>query len=127
MIYPETKTQIAILEWLAWQHPDARKHVVKIRNEGAFKGGGLFTAIRAGLQPKASDLFIAYPVGPYHGAWIEVKPDGYKMTKSNKSHHEGQIEFIRIMRLQGYFGEMIIGVDQGISALQSYFNTKVPV
>ena len=98
-IYKETKTQIAILEWLAWQNPEARKHVVKIRNEGAFKGGGLFTAIKAGFQPKASDFLLAYPIAPYHGAWIEVKPDGYKVTKSNQEHHDGQIEFLKLMRL----------------------------
>lgn len=121
-IYPETRVQITILEWLALQHPRARKHVVKIRNEGAYKGGGLYVAIKAGLHIGASDFILAYPLGNFHGAWIEVKPDGYKVTKSNKEHHDNQMEFIELMRSVGFFAEMIIGVDQGIDALKRYFN-----
>jgi len=119
-IYKETLTQITILEWLHWQHPEVRKHVIKIRNEGAFKGGGLFTAIQAGLHIGASDFFVAYPSNGYHGAWIEVKPDGWKLTKKEERHHKEQMEFIKKMRLQKYFAEMIVGVDEGINALKLY-------
>lgn len=123
MIYPETQTQIAILEWLAWQFPEVRKHVIKIDNEGVRSKAGLFVSIRAGLYTKAADLFLCYPMDNYHGAFLEVKRDGYvPKSRKEKEHMGAQLEFLAQRRVMGYFAEMAIGVDQGINALKTYLH-----
>lgn len=123
-VYPETRVQQNILKWLSWQHPAVRKYVIKIDNEGKRTLTGNVVAISAGLHVGASDLFIAWPMSIYHGIFLEVKPEGYKVTKSKQKHHDEQIAFLALMRLKNYYAEMIIGVDQGIDVLKSYLSLR---
>lgn len=128
---PEQNTQIAILEWCAIQYPNLREVAIKIDNEGKRKvivrNGktipvGLFLAKKMGLMPRASDLFYPYPTPRYFGLWMEVKPDGWKgpSGKAEKERVEGQLKFISNMIDKGYYGEMVVGVDQGIDLIKRY-------
>lgn len=128
-LFPESQVQIATLEWLAAFNPRARKCIIKIDNEGKRKtiisGGktipvGNILACKMGLHPGASDLFLAWPTAKYAGLWCEVKPPLYKVTKSNLEHYESQMEFIKLMREQGFHADMGIGVDQCISIFSNY-------
>ncbi len=128
---PEQNTQIAILEWCEIQHPELRKFAIKIDNEGKrsviVRNGktipvGLFLAKRMGLLPKASDLFFPFPTAKHYGLWMEVKPDGWKgpSGKAEKERVQGQLAFISAMIDKGYYGEMVVGVDQGIDLINRY-------
>lgn len=122
----EQRTQLAICEWLKLQHPEPYEHIVKIDNEGKRTVGAHILAKRMGLHPGASDLFLAWPIGQFHGHWMEIKPDGWKgpYGKKAKLHHERQMKFLEKMRERGYFTSFVIGVDQGIDAFKSYFMSK---
>jgi hypothetical protein len=124
MATPEQKTQMAAYEWLTMQHPRLAKYFVKIDNEGIRSIGGHINAIKCGLQPKASDVFFAWPVEPYHGLWIEIKADGWKGAsgKKQKEHIEGQLAFQANMRAAGYATAFCIGVDKIIATLQLYIS-----
>jgi hypothetical protein len=117
------------------QHPYLVDFLVKIDNEGKRKtivrNGktipvGLFLAKRMGLRPKASDLFIAWPTLNHYGLWLEIKPDGWKgpRGKKEKEHIEGQLNFLSRMRLKGYEGKLVVGVDEGIKAIKDYLKAS---
>ncbi len=124
-LYPETKTQMAVVQWLKLYHPEAFKHVIKIDNEGRRTGVGHAVAVKAGLHIGASDLFIAYPVTPYHGCFLEIKPDGWKLTPSKQKHYDSQMAFIQKMRRAGYAADLRIGVDECIEFLTSYLANEI--
>lgn len=118
--YAEDKTCRAWLEWLGWQYPIVRDHVIKIDNEGASNRA---KAVSLGLHPKASDYFIAWPTIEYMGLWLEVKPDGWKPnSKAKREHMEGQLAFGEKMKARGYQFAFCIGVDECIQATKDYLN-----
>lgn len=124
-IFPENKTCIAILQWMDKQYPIQREYITKIENEG--KRG--FFAIKLykslGFNSKASDYFLAWPTKNHAGLWIEVKKDGWKFTPSQKKHIDGQMAFIEKMKVRGYYGRMIIGVDEGIKCIDDYLKERI--
>jgi hypothetical protein len=67
-----------------------------------------------GLRPGVSDIVIAYPVGPHHGAYMELKRD----RKSKVS--DDQIDWLARVRMVGYFGEFCYGLDDAILKTQRY-------
>lgn len=121
-IFPETAVQIALVDWVKYQHPRIKGAIIKIDNEGKRTVQGHVLARRCGLRKGASDLFIAYPSQKYHGLFIEVKPQKYKVTASNKEHHDYQMQFIDEMNSYGYYAEMCIGYEHGVKILEGYFN-----
>lgn len=127
MATPEQKTQLAIIEWLSLKNPLAHKLTIRIGNEGKRTVGGHLLAIRMGLHVGASDLFIALPNIKYSGCFIEIKPDGWKgpSGKKMKQHVDRQLEFIELMKSQGYAGKLIVGVDEGVSFISSYLDIKL--
>lgn len=121
-LFPESQVQKAALQWLRLFHPLARECVIKIDNEGKRTPAGHALAIELGLHKGASDLFIAWPTPNYPGLWLEVKPPGFKVTKSKLEHYESQMRFINLMRSRGYYADMGIGIDQCISIIKNYLS-----
>jgi hypothetical protein len=115
--YRENKTQKAYLEWLALQHRPIFENTLKIDNEGTTNRA---EAIRCGLHVGASDLFHAWPTLKYYGLWMEIKPEGWKLTKSKQEHHERQIAFGAKMMKRGYHFAFCVGVDECIAAMKEY-------
>jgi hypothetical protein len=123
-LYPETEVQVNVVSWIKLQYPHVARHIVMIGNEGKRTAAGHALASRMGLHKFASDLFIAYPCGAYHGAWIEIKKDGWKLVPSNKEHTDGQLAFIDKMRSVGYFSQMCVGFEECIQSINNYVNSK---
>jgi hypothetical protein len=119
---PEQQTQLAICDWLSFQHPHIFDHIIKIDNEGIRSIAGHVLAKKMGLHKGASDLFIAWPTIKYYGMWLEIKRDGWKgpSGKKQKEHHEAQLNFIDRMNIKGYFAKLAVGVDEGILAISEY-------
>jgi hypothetical protein len=114
---PEQQVQMALVEYICKQWPQHAKSIVKITNEGEAMHG---YAKRMGLNPGASDLFLAVPNSRYHGCWIEVKPEKYNITASNEEHANRQLAFIAHMRSIGYCAKMCIGIDECIRFVGAY-------
>ena len=124
-LHKELSVQIAACDYIRYQYPFASSSIVKITNEGGWSHYTREKFIKAGMRPKASDLFVAFPHDPYSGLWIEVKPWDFKLTKSNREHWDGQIAFIHQMIKQGFAGAMCIGIDDCIEAIDYYFKKRM--
>lgn len=67
-----------------------------------------------GLQPGASDLFLAWPAGPYHGAWFEMK------RVKGKNASPEQMAFLLNVSKQGYYTDVCFGFDQWVTSVANY-------
>ena len=121
---PEDATVKAGLRWLALQHPNLRKLIVKIDNEGKRSIAGHKNAIECGLHVGASDLLLPYPTATHAGLWIEVKPDDWVKPRNTKEKErvEKQLNFGALMRLHGYEFKFARGTDELIKAFQDYID-----
>jgi hypothetical protein len=117
-VYHENKTCRAWLEFMALQYPAAYGHIIRIENEGLTNRAN---AVSLGLHVGASDYFIACPTLKHYGFFMEVKPDGWKLTESKKPHYERQIMFGDKMKQRGYYFAFCVGIDECIQATNDYF------
>lgn len=123
-LYPETLTQTAIVKWFKLKYPGLAENIIKIGNGGKKTVQAHVLAKKMGEQVGASDLFVAFPNGGYAGLWVEVKPEKFKVVKSNADHTTRQLNFIQQMIDCGYAGEMIVGAKAGIAVIQAYMELE---
>lgn len=76
-----------------------------------------------GLHVGAADYFIAYPTIKHYGCFIEVKPEGWKLTKSKQAHYDSQMAFGKKMTDKGYAFYFCIGIDELIAATENYLKS----
>jgi hypothetical protein len=67
-----------------------------------------------GLKPGIPDVCIAYPIGRYHGAYIEMKRDG----KAKVSSEQGT--WLTILNQMGYYAVVAPGLDSAIECTKIY-------
>lgn len=80
-----------------------------------------------GFRVGVSDLVIAYPVGDYHGAYIELKRDrkAYKGPAAVASAiRPDQRDWLLLMRSVGYFTGIAYGSDEFQSLVRSYLRKE---
>jgi len=66
-----------------------------------------------GVKPGVPDVFMAIPVHPYHGLFIEFKSGKNTLTSTQKS-------MIFNLTLEGYKVETCYSVDEAIKAVNAY-------
>ena len=111
--HSESNEQIAAMDWLRLQHPKIAEHTLHIGNERKTSYYAGYIMKRMGVLKGASDLFMAWPSGGYHGLFIEVKSKIGKPTPEQKA-------FIQRMRDVGYKAEVCYGAEEVISTMQAY-------
>lgn len=100
-----------------------RGHVMMIGNEGRRSLASAAVAKRMGLLSGVSDLFIAKPIGIYHGLWVEVKRNcTYTPAQRCTDHWKRQEAFQQRMRSVGYAATFAFGAEDGIKKIQEYLN-----
>jgi len=67
-----------------------------------------------GLRPGVSDLFLAWPSGPHHGAWFEMKKIGARAPGAE------QVAFLLNMHKQGYYADVCYGFDEWVHSVTRY-------
>lgn len=96
-------------------------HVMMIENQGRRNVVQAAMAKRMGLLAGVSDLFIALPITPFAGLWLEVKQArDYTLSERQKDHWKRQEAFQDRMRMAGYAAETCYGFDQGREIIQAY-------
>jgi hypothetical protein len=78
---------------------------------------------RTGVKAGVSDLFLAYPVTPLHGLWLELKKpksDYRTLNEAFKAPTAAQIAWIDIMQERGYMAEFAYGADEAIGLIKNY-------
>lgn len=71
---------------------------------------------RQGLKKGVSDIFVAIPMGRFHGVFLEMKRDRHSRVS------EEQRAWIELMTLAGYYARKVLGFDEARAAMQAYFS-----
>jgi hypothetical protein len=111
--HTESNEQIAAMDWLRAQHPNIAEHTLHIGNERKASYYAGYIMKRMGVLKGASDLFMAWPKGGYHGLFIEVKSKIGRPSPEQKA-------FIQRMRDAGYKAEFCYGAEEVISTMKDY-------
>ena len=111
--HTESNEQIAAMDWLRAQHPKIALHTLHIGNERKATYYAGYIMKRMGVLKGASDLFMAYPSGGFHGLFIEVKSKTGRPTVEQK-------EFIDRMNSVGYMAKICYGADEVINTMKDY-------
>lgn len=85
------------------------------------------------LHPRRGypDLFIAQPMGRYHGMYLELKKDGTRLRKRNgdfaSEHIKEQCEMLDALYKRGYKVNFAIGYDDAIRQIKAYLTQNKAV
>lgn len=112
-IHTESNEQIAAMDWLRAQHPKIALHTLHIGNERKATYYAGYIMKRMGVLKGASDLFMAWPLGGFHGLFIEVKSATGRPTQEQK-------EFIQRMLDAGYMAKVCYGAEEVILTMKLY-------
>jgi hypothetical protein len=116
----EGQEQAELIAWLHMDYPDIAHLMIHIPNGGsrknAFEGWRLKMQ---GVRKGVSDLFFAYPVGEYHGLWIEFKA----APPNNATVTPEQQAWLGLMREQGYRASLCLGVEEAKAVIQNYLES----
>lgn len=113
----EEEEQIVAMDWLRLQHPEVAEctwHTANERKCSYYRG---YRLKRLGVLKGVSDIFMAWPIGKYHGAFIEVK------SKKGRATPE-QLEFLDRMFKKGYYTKLAYGADQVINTMKDYLENR---
>lgn len=111
--HTESNEQIAAMDWLRAQHPKIALYTLHIGNERKASYYAGYIMKRMGVLKGASDLFMAYPSGGFHGLFIEVKSKTGKPTVEQK-------DFIDRMNSVGYMARVCYGAEEVINTMKDY-------
>lgn len=118
MIPTESQEAKALLEWANLQPLAGGKisdYLVHIPNEGKRTFSFATKLKREGLKSGVSDYFLAYPVPPYGGLWIELK------RRSNRAKATvAQAAWLALMEQVGYAAKICYGWEQARAAIEGY-------
>lgn len=116
----EWREQEDIFRWTQMMQP-LQGHVMMIGNEGRRTVVQAAVAKRMGLLAGSSDLFVARPITPYAGLWLEVKQNrSYSMSERRKDSWLRQESFQARMRSAGYAATFAFGAEHGINIIKRY-------
>ena len=111
--HTESNEQIVAMDWLRLQHPKIAEHTLHIGNERKASYFAGYIMKKMGVLKGASDLFMAWPSGGFHGLFIEVKSKIGRPSPEQKA-------FIQRMRDVGYKAEICYGADEVINTMKEY-------
>ncbi len=111
--HTESNEQIAAMDWLRAQYPKIADHTLHIGNERKASYYAGYIMKRMGVLKGASDLFMAWPAGGFHGLFIEVKSKIGKPSVEQKA-------FLQRMKDVGYRAEICYGAEEVISTMKEY-------
>ncbi len=128
----ESEEQCALVQWLNL-HTILRNFFAKLDNEGkrhvTIRNGkkiplGLILAIKEGLRPGLSDLFIYFPTNTYHGLFLEVKQNRiYTPSERRTRTWIAQEKFKETVKSVGYAAETCYGWQHGKRVIEDYLKT----
>lgn len=122
----ELQKQVAI--YIRMQYPDVIFH-------SDFGSGVKLTPWQAKMQKMQNggrrawpDMFLAEPVGKYHGLFVELKKEGTRLKKKNgdwaSEHIAEQDVVLSELNDKGYKAEFAIGFEQALNLIDNYLGGK---
>jgi hypothetical protein len=136
MQFAESREQAAFIQWCRYLHTEhglLNRFVIAIPNGSHLAGLAKQRAVHMarlkaeGLKPGTSDLFIAYPVDPYSGLWLEFKRRRSQFVSREAAKcavSEDQRAFLVQMGLVGYATAVAYGCDEAIDIVKGYLQGR---
>jgi len=127
----EAKEQMAVVKWADLApHPflpgKIGDYLFAIPNGGYGLSAGLANKMRSmGLRAGVSDLFLAVPVQPYGGLFIEMKRQRAQFGRAweiKAAMKANQIEWIERMTLAGYSATFAFGAQEAMDIIEDYLS-----
>lgn len=111
----ESVEQEMVMKWASMQENvfPCLKHLFHIPNGGGRNIAEAAHLKRMGVKAGVPDLFLPYPVGDWHGLWIELKTERGRVMGTQR-------EWIEYLRSQGYAAYVCRGAEQAINCLKMY-------
>lgn len=115
----ESVEQELVMKWAALQENvyPCLKHLFHIPNGGGRNIAEAAHLKRMGVKAGVPDLFLPYPVGEYHGLWIELKTERGRVMGTQR-------EWIEWLREQCYAAYVCRGADAAINCLKMYLDGR---
>jgi hypothetical protein len=98
-----------------WDYAFATVNGAQLAGNGEQRARAMAALKKQGLKTGVSDIVIAYPLGGFHGAFIEVKRD-----KSSKVSQD-QKDWVTLMKDAGYSAKVTAGLDATRAAILDYW------
>ena len=113
--WSEAEEQELVMKWASmnWKKYPALFRLFHIPNGGSRQIAEAVHLKRMGVKAGVPDLFLPYPVEPWHGLWIEMKSLTGRPTALQK-------EWIEWLREQGYAAYVCKGAEAAINCLLMY-------
>lgn len=93
----ESSEQRALIKWAALV-PIVHQHLIVSANGGKRDVYEGYKLKQQGVKAGIPDLFLAYPVAPYHGLWIELKRPLPHLSKLSNN----QRSWLDVLRAAGF-------------------------
>ena len=115
----EYSEQVSIFRWAnQYAHIDSRLLLLHASLNGVkLSQGAARKAKQAGMVAGVPDIFLPVACGGYHGLYIELKVGKNTATKA-------QLEFMALVKKQGYLCRVCYGADEAINTIVDYLNEK---
>lgn len=116
----EHRIQAALFKWAKYasaRHPRLNL-MFAIPNGGAREAitGAMLKA--EGVKPGVPDLFLPFPIGPYHGLFLEIKTAKGRLTPEQRRWLIG-------LQTQGYAAVIARGLDESIDTITRYITGQL--
>ena len=115
--HEEHDEQVALFRWWNIQHPGIKHLMFAIPNGGKRGKVTAFMLKNEGVRAGVPDIFLAFPVGRFHGLWIEMKSQKGRTS-------ENQDFMLAELRGQGYDCAVCHGWDEAREKIQSYLGAN---
>lgn len=100
--------------------PTLRDRLFHIPNGGKRNPVEAARMKRMGVRKGVHDYFLPVARGPYHGLWVELKPDIKPKARATTE----QREWREAMREEGYAAVIVVGWEAAIEVMLAYLTLE---
>lgn len=118
-VIPETRIQQQVIKEFAVRWPKVYRSgaLFSVPNQGKRSRGNSMRMKAEGLFSGVSDLLLLWPSGPFHGACVELKTTGGKLSWEQNA-------WMAERETSGYAIAVCWSVDEAISFFDNYLNGR---
>lgn len=119
--WSEAQEQEALIEWANMTRNKFPMlfRLFHIANGGSRHPAEAVHLKKQGVKPGVPDLFLPWPVKPFHGLWVEMKSQTGRVSPL-------QVEWIEWLRSAGYAAFVCMGFYAAQDCILSYLKGQIP-